>query len=535
MLSNNAGFTLFSANQIPKMPSAITIKSIPYVPPSVDMLDLRPDGKLLDDKAIKTTMKTCKDKGRFSKNFTNTLYSIYKDEKDLFAICPNKIGEGGSSRVKGLQNQNTKQFAALKIMSINIPQSVYTNAHMKKLFTQQKNKIEYEMEKEYQNLLRVNQAITSPFSRESYSKNEWQMIMIMKLAEGISLDTVVESKFADKIPALTWIQIAIDLIDALIELHTKHNMLHLDFKPGNVVYNLAEKRATLIDFGYSGTKDANGKVYTNRPCGTPLYMSARIRKKWMEYVIATKQMKNCLVISKTHYDNKADISSLGTTLAALFGLFYPPTRFEDFDPDNNYIAKAGHPLYDNNKRIGHPMLLASIVRYLERMTSVNEDNVPNLFSVKNFFLSIKALALTACPQIKVAFMNVDEYLNASAYEKVLLKYELMDADEVRFYDVKARDDMVYMELKAELEEKIPIVGPHVAISKDLSILEKSLSQILDNENGGKLSGYYGPYIVSKMATKDNDNCNDSVNDCSSDHVSDNNFSSNENTISSYKK
>lgn len=103
-----------------------------------------------------------------------------------------------------------------------------------------------------------------------YTFDEWegQTYLVMELADQGSLDTRI-----DKLRMLeeyTVIDIGIKIANAL-NMALKHDMLHCDIKPGNILFN-ADHEPKLVDFGLARKTDAEVETaeYTR---GTPYYVA----------------------------------------------------------------------------------------------------------------------------------------------------------------------------------------------------------------------------------------------------------------------
>ncbi len=97
--------------------------------------------------------------------------------------------------------------------------------------------------------------------------------MVMELVQGESLDKYLAANGDD-----LWILLR-QIVEALEFIH-EHDLLHLDFKPGNVLVRRTKAfdgteapLVTLIDFGLSFRRESGGEV---RVVGTPEYMAPEI-------------------------------------------------------------------------------------------------------------------------------------------------------------------------------------------------------------------------------------------------------------------
>jgi len=103
-----------------------------------------------------------------------------------------------------------------------------------------------------------------------YTFDEWEgeSYLVMELADQGSLDTRIEK--LRLLPELQVLDIGIKIASAL-DTALKHDMLHCDIKPGNILFN-ADHEPKLVDFGLSRKTDAEaeGAEFTR---GTPYYVA----------------------------------------------------------------------------------------------------------------------------------------------------------------------------------------------------------------------------------------------------------------------
>jgi serine/threonine-protein kinase len=79
----------------------------------------------------------------------------------------------------------------------------------------------------------------------SFDEFDGQPYLVMELADHGSLDSRIENE--GRVPELDVLNVGIKISSALATA-LKHNLLHRDIKPGNILYN-AEGEPKLIDFG----------------------------------------------------------------------------------------------------------------------------------------------------------------------------------------------------------------------------------------------------------------------------------------------
>jgi len=103
-----------------------------------------------------------------------------------------------------------------------------------------------------------------------YTFDEWegQSYLVMELADHGSLDARIEK--LRLLPELDMLDIGIKIADAL-NLALKHDLLHRDIKPGNILFN-ADHEPKLVDFGLARKADVEHEV-EDVTWGTPYYVA----------------------------------------------------------------------------------------------------------------------------------------------------------------------------------------------------------------------------------------------------------------------
>ena len=119
--------------------------------------------------------------------------------------------------------------------------------------------------------------------------------MAMDLLAGVSLDKHVKPD-----TLLEWddaFMVCIQVAEALDYAHSQ-KVVHRDIKPANIIWDPAQKRAKLTDFGVACLIDAS-KTKTGTVLGSPSYMSPE-------------------QVAGQHVDGRSDIFSLGVMMYQLF-------------------------------------------------------------------------------------------------------------------------------------------------------------------------------------------------------------------------
>ena len=103
-----------------------------------------------------------------------------------------------------------------------------------------------------------------------YTFDEWQgeRYLVMELADQGSLDNRIEK--LGMVDELSILDVGIKIASAL-NMAVKHDLLHCDIKPGNILFN-SDHEPKLVDFGLARKTDAEheGAEFTQ---GTPYYVA----------------------------------------------------------------------------------------------------------------------------------------------------------------------------------------------------------------------------------------------------------------------
>jgi len=103
-----------------------------------------------------------------------------------------------------------------------------------------------------------------------YAFDDWEGVsyLVMELADHGSLDARIEK--LRLLPELDMLDIGIKIGDAL-NMALKHDLLHRDIKPGNILFN-ADHEPKLIDFGLARKAEVEHEV-EDVTWGTPYYVA----------------------------------------------------------------------------------------------------------------------------------------------------------------------------------------------------------------------------------------------------------------------
>jgi serine/threonine protein kinase len=156
-----------------------------------------------------------------------------------------------------------------------------------------------------------------------YTFDEWegQRYLVMELADRGSLDARIEK--LRLIPELDVLDIGIKIASAL-DMALKHDLLHRDIKPGNILFN-ADHEPKLVDFGLARKADAEQEA-SDMIWGTPYYVAPEKIKREPETFLS-------------------DMYSLGATV------YHAMTGHVPFDaptPEEVIVAQVTTPLTPPN-------------------------------------------------------------------------------------------------------------------------------------------------------------------------------------------
>jgi eukaryotic-like serine/threonine-protein kinase len=102
----------------------------------------------------------------------------------------------------------------------------------------------------------------------TFDEMDGQPYLVMELADNGSLDTRIDQE--QRLPELDVLDIGIKVASALASA-LKHNLLHRDIKPGNILFNI-EAEPKLVDFGLARQAEDENADETS-VWGTPYYVA----------------------------------------------------------------------------------------------------------------------------------------------------------------------------------------------------------------------------------------------------------------------
>lgn len=122
----------------------------------------------------------------------------------------------------------------------------------------------------------------------SYDELDGQRYLVMELADAGSLDSMIERHV--RLSELAVLDIGIKIASAL-NMVLRHNLLHRDIKPGNILFN-SENEPKLVDFGLARNVDAEPESTTVTE-GTPYYVAPEKIKRERETPLSDMYSLGC--------------------------------------------------------------------------------------------------------------------------------------------------------------------------------------------------------------------------------------------------
>jgi len=122
----------------------------------------------------------------------------------------------------------------------------------------------------------------------NFDEFDGQRYLVMELADRGSLDTRIEKQ--QRLPELDVLDIGIKIASAL-DLALKHNLLHRDIKPGNILFDV-DNEPKLVDFGLARSVEAEPESATVTE-GTPYYVAPEKIKRERETFLSDMYSLGC--------------------------------------------------------------------------------------------------------------------------------------------------------------------------------------------------------------------------------------------------
>lgn len=404
-------------------------ENIPDVPKKVDLSDMHANHKLLSDEDISRVKNLKLPPGRNKKKalkgqlgnsdisydisvIDGTHYAIYKGRKK-----GKTLGAGAFGVVKLAQNLETGEWVALKV----IKKPSHNDAN--------------------ENQMLGNQAVDLKIGMYKHTGNDnnEQTEILMKLAPGTTLNALANS--TREVPTVKYMDIIIDMLEKAQKLHNA-NILHRDIKPGNIIFNIVDGQVTFVDFGLSRDMDTETKSYksTGSGSGTVGFQSPEIRKRNDNVGVS--------------YTEKSEVYALAVTIGKILGYQIDPetNRFTtdyyyelDDSFDGGSIQSKGWTLNDNIQK--------SALSVLNAMINKDPSKRPTVAEALQHFQTLRSAHLDAISKImKIAYVDVNDYLAASKAERKAMMQTLSSVDQICLVDKNKTNINKYVSVKREFEE-----------------------------------------------------------------------------------
>lgn len=317
----------------------------------------------------------------------------------------------------------------------------------------------------------------------SASKKKWQLPIMMKYAQGVTLEKALKDF---KLHPLMRLQIAINLFEAVHKLHKINRYIHADLKEENIIVDLATGEVSIIDFGLAKKMDDDGNCIA-KIGGSLRFMLTEWRKKYHEEVLA-KQLGGCLdahpdVTYTPHVDNHA----LAIILAKIFGLFDDSHLIKKVDgklvltPDSyvktGIISDTSHSLFKSNETISSEQL-DKILNLANDMT--NAKNQMPLYSSLLRLREIQTEYMADHSEVKlnVGVFDIAAYAKGDDAAKEKMISELRAVNSIVLFDTQARSEEMYAKFHRWLRERNFIVANEIYICSDKKLAVKEIEKDL---------------------------------------------------------
>jgi serine/threonine protein kinase len=122
----------------------------------------------------------------------------------------------------------------------------------------------------------------------TFDEFDGQRYLVMELADRGSLDSRIEKHH--RLPELDVLDVGVKIASAL-DMALKHDLLHRDIKPGNILFN-ADGEPKLVDFGLARSAEAE-QEYSSVTEGTPYYVAPEKIKRERETFLSDMYSLGC--------------------------------------------------------------------------------------------------------------------------------------------------------------------------------------------------------------------------------------------------
>ncbi len=222
---------------------------------------------------------------------------------------------------------------------------------------------------EYQILQSLNvESIIKAISLESYKNG---LALILEDSGSESLNDWMKGK---KLTTLQFISLGLQLVSALAELH-KHNIIHKDVKPQNIIINPATEKVKIIDFSIASRLERENSTLSHPDLleGTLAYMSPE----------QTGRMNRSI-------DYRTDFYSLGVTFYEMLTGELPFNSTDPLELVHSHIAKTPIPPHQLNPEIP-PQISAIAMKLLAKNAEERYQSTEGLkFDLETCLIKLQA-------------------------------------------------------------------------------------------------------------------------------------------------
>ncbi|MBD1813650.1 AAA family ATPase [Microcoleus vaginatus DQ-U2] len=222
---------------------------------------------------------------------------------------------------------------------------------------------------EYQILHSLNvESIIKAISLESYKNG---LALILEDSGSESLNDWMKGK---KISIIQFLSLALQLVSALAELH-KHNIIHKDVKPQNIIINPATEKVKIIDFSIASRLERENSTLSHPDLleGTLAYMSPE----------QTGRMNRSI-------DYRTDFYSLGVTFYEMLTGELPFNSTDPLELVHSHIAKTPIPPHQLNHEIP-PQISAIAMKLLAKNAEDRYQSTEGLkFDLETCLIKLQA-------------------------------------------------------------------------------------------------------------------------------------------------
>ena len=222
---------------------------------------------------------------------------------------------------------------------------------------------------EYQILHSLNvEAIIKAISLESYKNG---LALILEDSGSESLNDWMKGK---KLTIIQFLSLGFQLVSALAEIH-KHNIIHKDVKPQNIIINPATEKVQIIDFSIASRLEQENSTLSHPDLleGTLAYMSPE----------QTGRMNRSI-------DYRTDFYSLGVTFYEMLTGELPFNSTDPLELVHSHIAKTPIPPHQLNPEIP-PQISAIAMKLLAKNAEDRYQSAEGLkFDLETCLIKLQA-------------------------------------------------------------------------------------------------------------------------------------------------